>query len=124
MKDWWRYLLAGGLIFVIVFFFALPFVGGVGGWPYGIRGMGPGMMGGFPIMGFGVFGWLIMLGMWLVPLAVIVLLVAGVMALFRSTAVTPAGRPPEPASEVHPCPNCGRQVQNGWVACPYCGQKL
>jgi hypothetical protein len=30
---------------------------------------------------------------------------------------------PSPAAEPA-CPNCGRTVQAGWVACPYCGEKL
>lgn len=125
MNNVWRYLLVGGLVFVLAFFVAVPLFGGWGPFEMmGYRGTGPGMMGGFPMMGFGVFGWLIMLGMWLVPLAVVALLVAGVMALFRATTVTPVGTPPAPTSEAHPCPNCGKHVQNGWVACPYCGEKL
>jgi len=23
-----------------------------------------------------------------------------------------------------PCTNCGKPLENGWVACPYCGQKV
>lgn len=117
MKAVWKWLLVGLLVFALVFFSALPFFVGWGWGPYGM--MGPGMMGGVPMMGgFGFFGFLMMLGMWLVPLALIVAVVASIVALARGLGGTPA------ASGSHPCPHCGKFVQAGWVACPYCGGKL
>lgn len=98
----------------------LAFLVGVsllGGWGYGGWGrMGPGMMGGW---GFGPFGWFGMIFMWLIPVGLIILVVAGVIWLVR--AIGGAGGPPSPART---CPNCGRTVQADWRNCPYCGQIL
>ena len=73
------------------------------------------MMGGLGTMG--LFG----LGMLVVPLLFVGLLVLGVVWLVRSVA-SPAA-PPQPAASVF-CANCGRPLQAGWKACPYCGEKV
>ena len=110
MKDIWKYLLVGLAIFLLVFLIGLFFIFS-GGW--GQYGMGPWMMGNY-----GGFGWLMMLGMILLPLLVIGVIVAGIVWLARSMGglATPL--------RSQPCPNCGKFVQVGWMACPYCGQKL
>ena len=120
MKNVWKYLLVGLLVFVLVFAIALPFLGG--GWgPYqmGPGMMGPGMMRGYNgFGGFSLFGGLTMLGMILVPLLLIGAVIAGVMMLIRGTggSATLAG--------ARQCPHCGKYVQADWMACPYCGQKI
>jgi hypothetical protein len=110
MKDVWKYLLVGLGIFLLVFLIGLFFFTG-GGW--GQYGMGPWMMGGYD-----GFGWLMMFGMILLSLLVIGSIIAGIVWLARSMG--------GPATPLHsqPCPNCGKFVQVGWMACPYCGQKL
>ena len=124
MKNGWKWLLLGGGVFILVFGLALPFVGGMN-WAncgrLGYGGFGPGMMGGgYPMMGF---GFLAMLGMVVVPLAVLALGVVGIAALLRSGNTSTA--PVAPAAPAVPaCTNCGQVVQTGWVACPHCGQKL
>ena len=89
-----------------------------GGW----QGMmGPGhMFGGAPMMGgFGMplFG----LGMLLWPLLFVGLIVLGAVWLIRSVAA-PAARPQAPAGVA--CSHCGKPLQAGWKACPYCGEKV
>ncbi len=114
MKDAWKWLLVGLLVFGLVFFSALPFFGG--GWgPYGM--MGPGMMGGYSMMGFGF------LTMLFVPLLVIGAVVVGVVALVRGLGgAAPATPGMQPGSR--PCAHCSKFVQSDWKACPYCGEKL
>lgn len=93
--------------------------------------MGPGMMGG----DFGYhmpFGGIGMSFMWLIPLLIVGLLVAGAIAsivsLSRPSNPSPAILPPAPAvygtATAQPCPNCGRGVEPDWVACPYCAASL
>ena len=117
MKDVWKWLLVGLLVFGLVFIGALPFFGG--GWgPYGM--MGPGMMGGYNMMGG--FGFLAML---FVPLLFIGALVVGVVALIRGLGgVAPVGPVAGGQPGSRPCPHCGKFVQSDWKACPYCGEKL
>lgn len=93
-------------------------------WGYG------GMMGGYGMMGRGYgfvnpLGWLGMAFMWLFPAAVLVLIVAGTVALInaltRSTNM-PSQTPPSISSRA--CPNCGKPAQTDWKTCPYCGHSL
>jgi hypothetical protein len=108
----------------------LAFMVGVslfGGWRYGGWGMmgtgrmGPGMMGGW---GFSPFGWLGMILMWLIPVGLVALAVAGVVWLVR--AITGGGTAPGAGSAPagRTCPRCGRLAQADWHNCPYCGQEL
>jgi hypothetical protein len=87
----------------------------------------------------------------LLCLGVITLIVLGIVALVRSSSkprpaeaatvpapapapvVAPAAEPVQAVAEApvqavqpatHPCPNCGREVQEDWVSCPYCGAPL
>jgi hypothetical protein len=101
---------------VLPFFFPRT---GWGGWP-GM--MGPNhMSGGGPMMGglgmMGLFG----LGMLGVPLLFVGLLVLGVIWWVKSAAA-PAAPPPPAASAF--CANCGKPLQAGWKARPYCGEKV
>ncbi len=90
-------------------------------------------------MGGMFLGWLIPLGLLALLVLAVVLIINGArrrnqpasaaasaapVAPVAPVAVTPvAAAPVEPLVE-HACPNCTRQVQVGWVACPYCGAKL
>ncbi len=93
----------------------------LGGWGYGGWGMmggrlGGGMMGGYR---FSPFGWIGMIFMWLVPVGLAALAIAGIVWLVR-TASNPGGQPVSTRS----CPNCGKSCQADWRNCPYCGQAL
>ncbi|HJW91897.1 MAG TPA: zinc ribbon domain-containing protein [Anaerolineales bacterium] len=107
---------------VIVLFVLLLGVSLLGGWSYGGWGrmgpgmMGPGMMGGW---GFGPFGWIGMIFMWLIPVSFIVLVVLGIAWLVKMI-----GGAGGPTYSTRTCPNCGRAVQAAWSNCPYCGQAL
>lgn len=72
--------------------------------------MGPGMMGGIgmPFLGFGMFLW---------PLLLIGLVVAGAVWLVRGPS-----RPTPTATRA--CPNCGSALQAEWKACSHCGEKV
>jgi hypothetical protein len=84
--------------------------------------MGPGMMGGF-----GLLGWMFpLLGM-LIPLALLALLVIG--AVWAVQALTcrlafAAGTPPSAGAGGPRCPHCERPVQADWKVCPHCGTSL
>ncbi len=113
-----------GLLLAVPLIFLRP--GGDFGWT-----MGPGMMG----RNFGYhmpFGGFSMFFMWLIPLLIVGLLVAGAVASIVSlsrprnpTPPTPPAAPVIPAATTaQNCPNCGRVVEPDWVACPYCGAPL
>jgi hypothetical protein len=114
-------------------------------------GGGPGFMPAFG--GFGLLGGLFLFGRFIFPLLLIVLAVFGLVSLLRggqsirpqpaapmaaasvaapaspaaSTDVMPASSVPveqaAPAATI-PCAHCGSPLQTGWVACPYCGEKV
>jgi len=128
----WTQVAVFGLIVVLVFgcgLIALITAFG-GGW-----GMGPGMMGSTGggwcpwcsgtgrLFGGGLFsglaGLLFMGLMMLVPVALLVLLILGVVWLVRST-----GRTTPPSAPAKSCPNCGQPVEPHWKNCPHCGQEL
>ena len=72
------------------------------------------MMGGFGMPFFGI-------GMFLWPLLFIGLIVLGVVWLVRTVA-TPGA--PQPPAATAACAHCGKPIQAGWKACPYCGEKI
>jgi len=98
--------------------------------------MGPGMMGGqrqggwcpfcggrggYPGWGLGgVFGWIFMLGAMLFPLGLLALLILGVVWLARALTGSPQQTDPSAPS----CPHCGKAVEVGWRACPFCKEDL
>lgn len=131
MNNTLKYILVGALVFALVFFVALPFFGGnIAPWATGcgwnrggtVWGMGSGMMWdgwGFPGMGggFGLFGGLMMLGMFLFPLLILGLIVAGIFWFVSNlnSSKSVQGRA---------CTSCGKPVQADWKTCPYCGNNL
>jgi hypothetical protein len=54
-----------------------------------------------------------------IPLSHVAWLVMAAIWLARSSEEEPS-----PAGEALNCPHCGDEVQLGWKACPYCGEKL
>jgi uncharacterized membrane protein len=103
-----------GVLVLLAFLVGVSLLGGRGYGGWGM--MGPGMMGGW---GYNPLGWIGMILMWLIPIGVIVLVVAGVVWLARtigagSTRVAPT----------RSCPSCGRGVQADWRHCPFCGSAL
>ena len=115
----WTAVVIFGLIALLVLLAGASLLGarGYGGWGrWGTGMMGPGMMGGW---GFGLFGWMGMIFMWLIPAGLVVLFVLGIAWLVR--AISASGGPNLPTRT---CPNCGRSVQADWRNCPYCGQAL
>jgi len=108
-----------GIVVMLAFLVGVSLLGGgrgYGGWGM----MGPGMMGGW---GFGPFGWVAMLFMWLIPVGFVVLTVLGVVWLVRAVSGG-AGQSPNPLSPARACPSCGRAVQADWRNCPHCGAAL
>lgn len=59
--------------------------------------------------GFGPFGWVGMLFMWIVPLGFLTLLVAGIVWLVRAVSGSPSAGPPAPLA-TGVCPACGRRL--------------
>ncbi len=99
MRGGWKYLLVGIIVFLAALIIALPLFGGRLWWPSAM--MGPGMMGGaYPYSGWTWFGgFLMMIGMILVPLVLVGALVAGIVLLFRNqgNAAPGSGARPEGA---------------------------
>jgi hypothetical protein len=109
-----------GLLIGLGVLVALAVLAAVGFQIYGMATYGR-IAAGYPMMGFlphmrGGFGmgWLPWGGAFgfLFFVALIVL----VVALILGTAG------PRPASRV--CAHCGKPLQEGWVACPHCGEKV
>jgi hypothetical protein len=92
---------------------------------------------------FGFFSPLRYIAFPLICLGILLLLVLGIVALVRSvsrphhveTSSVPAPAPAQATTETpvqseavqaatHNCPNCGRESQEDWVSCPYCGAPL
>ncbi|MEW6568205.1 MAG: zinc ribbon domain-containing protein [Chloroflexota bacterium] len=74
----------------------------------------PMMRGAWGMHSVGWLGWLPGLG-WLIGLGILVLVVVGVVGLARGlTSFSTARR----------CAHCGYPLQEGWVACPRCGEKV
>jgi hypothetical protein len=95
----------------------MPF-GGYGGHMQGFGMMRSGMMRSGMMPFGGIFGGLFSLG-------VLTLIVLGIVWLVKSLR---SPRPVEavpaaPVVMVHPCPKCGRPVQEDWNNCPSCGKK-
>ena len=82
----------------------------------GMGGYRGGMMGNW---GFGWFGGIMMVFMWLVPLGLIALVVVGIVFLVRALDSNRGL-----AAPTRNCPNCGRSVRNDWHNCAYCGHQL
>jgi len=114
----WVQAAAFGLVLLVVVLFGTSLMSPGAGWSGGMVGgrgmMGPGMMGGW-----GTFDWMSML---LLPILFVTALVLGVVWLARQASPPPGGG--SPAGTTVPCPHCGRLVQVGWRACPYCGNQL
>ena len=120
MKVNWTAVAVFGGVALLVVLIGVSLLGGYAGyagWGPGGRMMGPGMMGGW---GFGPFGWLGMIFMWLLPLGFLALLVLGIIWLVK-TVTQPGG---QLAASSRTCSNCDRPVQADWRVCPHCGQEL
>lgn len=123
MRNIWKYLLVGLLVLGLFVLVGLPFLARGLGFSRGYGMMGN--WGYYPMMGgFGILGGLMMLLFMVLPVALIVLAVAGVFSLLRrpDTNVTPPA-PSVPAA-ARTCQACGKPAQADWTTCPYCGQKL
>ncbi len=110
-------LMVVAIIFSIIAPFFFPRTGG-----YGMMGpgmMGSGMMGGLGLSTFGPG----MITMLLWPVLIIGLIVLGVVWLVRNIGMAAAPQPPAAAVR-EACAHCGKPLQPGWKACPYCGEKV
>lgn len=85
---------------------ACPFWGGGGRFPGGWLG--------------GMFGWLLMLVAWFLPLGLLALLAVGVVWVVRTVAQLASAMAPSPKV----CPSCGKPVAGDWRLCPHCGEEL
>jgi hypothetical protein len=116
MKRVWKWILLGIAVFLAAFFIALPLLGGWGVMPVrGIYGYGLIHRG---MTGWGGFSWIGMLFRFAVP----ALLVVGGAGLVYYLVKPPAAPPANPVP-TKPCGACGKPLDPGWVACPYCGKK-
>ena len=133
MNKIWKWILGIGAALVVMLL-AMPFVGRILWWmPHGFAsevGRGSMMGGGFTGGCGGIFGgpmsglWnmggsLMMLGMFIVPLLLVGLVAAAVVALMRRPQTVVVQAQPTVIS----CASCGKVVQDNWVVCPYCGEK-
>ncbi len=84
MKNSGKYILIGILVFVASFALSMPFFGRAA-YPYANGFGGGSMMGTWGMhSGFGWFGGLGMIAMWLVPLLTLGLVIAGIVWIVKS----------------------------------------
>jgi len=150
MKKNWKWILAIVVVFLVVFRIGMAIFMRVGRASFGIvrggileRGYGmmrsPWMMGSRGMIGFGGHG----LGLLFVPL-ILLLVALGVIWFLshRTTVKTVAPTAANPGTSVPvstvaqspveavttsvtpACPTCSKPVEENWVACPHCGEKL
>ena len=112
----WSMIAVLGIIVLLAFLVGTNLLGGGRGYYGGWGMMGPGMMGGW---GFGPFGWIGMLFMWLIPLGFVMLTVLGVVWLVRAV-----GGGANSLAPARACPSCGRAAQADWRNCSHCGAAL
>jgi uncharacterized membrane protein len=116
-KTGWIVAIIIGLILLLVLpgliMMGRPWAGGYGGM------MGNGMMGGFGY--WNPLGFVGMALMWLIPIALLVLLGFGTVALING--LTKPENSARPVAGLN-CSNCGKQTQSDWTNCPYCGNSL
>jgi hypothetical protein len=122
MKNIWKWIILGLAVFLLAFCIALPLLGGTGYLPMRLLGGGRMWMRAGMMDGFGVFGWLGWIARLAIPAIGFLLLVYLIIALVRKPQVPPANPPAAPPAGT-PCSRCGRLLENGWVACPFCGKK-
>ncbi|HTX80443.1 MAG TPA: zinc ribbon domain-containing protein [Longilinea sp.] len=133
MKSFWKWLLIFLGVLIAAFLVALPFFTRFGRLWW--RPMT--MMGGFHRtigVGFAGGNWLMMLAIFLVWFVVGVLVVAGIVALVRSSrrapvqasqaVAVPVSAPEAVSGSANTCKRCGKPLQPDWVCCPYCGKKV
>ncbi len=124
MKNW-KWMIAGALALLVIFFLPTLY--------YRLWGYGPGMMMGYAGRGGmmsgngffafgGLFAGLGMLLMWAVPLGALFLAVYGAVALFQRGSTSTTNTPPRATPSV--CPSCGKPAEADWVVCPYCSASL
>lgn len=108
-KAKWAAVAVFGVVVLIAFMVGVSLLAGwgYGSWGYGGWGMmGPRMMGGTFFM-------------WLIPVGFIILTMLGIVWFVRTI-----GSENHPAAPTHTCSSCGRDVQNDWKNCPYCGTSI
>jgi len=112
----WAYVILFGIVALLMVLIGVGLLGrAYGGWGYGM--MGPGMMR----WGFAPFGWLGVIFMWLIPLGLLALVVAGIVWFVRAMGGQGEAHP---RRSMATCPACGRPVQSEWHHCPSCGETL
>lgn len=112
MKSTWKWILLLFGIFLLAMLLALPFFLGPRMGASAFLGRGGVLMH----RNFGFLGIFHMVPLLLISLVVIGLVIYGVITLFRKPRVEP--------SIQTPCQNCGKQLQDEWLNCPYCGKKI
>jgi hypothetical protein len=121
MKNIWKWVVFGLVVFLAAFLIALPLF--AGGWmPTARTVYGFGMLrGGMMDWGWGGIGWIGLLFRSALPILAVV---GGIALVYWLVKRSPgAAQAPAPAPTT-PCAYCSQPLSPGWVACPYCGKKV
>ena len=102
-KSYWIAVAIIGIIFLFVLLAGTSLLRGWNNWGWGMMSGWPsGMMHGW---GFGSFGWIGIILMWLVPVGFVVLVVLGVVGLVRGFTSSGVGKvDPYQLAEAQPSP--------------------
>ena len=86
----------------------------------GYSNVGPGssMMGDY---GYGMMGGGWMTFGWIIPIAILILIIGAGVWLGNSLSNRSKASPSAPAQS---CPNCSKAVAADWSTCPFCGTSL
>jgi putative membrane protein len=109
-KSYWIAVAIFGTIFLLVLLASTSLLGGWNNWGWGMMSGWPsGMMHG---LGFGSFGWIGIILMWLVPVGFIVLVVLGIVGLVRGLTSSRSGEvDPYQLAETQPSPRDILQIR-------------
>ncbi len=89
-KSYWIAFAIFGTLFLLVLLAGTSLLGGWNNWGWGMMSGWPsGMMHGW---GFGSFGWIGIILMWLVPVGFVVLVVLGIVGLVRGLTSSGVGK--------------------------------
>lgn len=115
----------GIIVLVLLALLILPLLLRFG---WGRMGFYGGMMGGNHMMpwgsSFGVWGWLAMIPMLLIPIGLLILTIAGGVWLGNTLSSREDNNLTNNKAQTITCDECGEPAAADWNTCPYCGGSL
>jgi hypothetical protein len=113
----WKWFVLFFIVLIVAAIIAIPLWSSIGNNWMGMMGNGfqcPYLFGKYESIG----GFIMMFGMFLIPLVLIGLVLLGVAVIVKGSFA------PKAIIPMKSCVHCGKPLQADWVNCPYCGKKV